>query len=319
MFKSNKLIYILVIFLVVSVTGCQNKPEEISASGKYISYTVTAVNDDESLEMTTFAYDLDDDSNIGVSKMEYNAQYPLTAYDKKNNKVYYSSRIDDADNLFELDLKTGNTKQLTDSLFAINYIIPVDNELYLVAVENGERAMGLFKFVNNKLERIFDDVDAFVWKVNYNPDLQTLVFNTYSQSELDKNMEEPDDGTPRQGKNTIWTLNTANNEFKKVATTKPGYITDISMDEEGNIYYCMGYFYQVKDNGESQKNSEFNDLGILSVIYNNNKYLYYISNEGTLNKYSKDEKNITVLYETSVKKCALNNAIILFSFTNINE
>lgn len=319
MFKSNKLIYILVIFLVVSVTGCQNKPEEISASGKYISYTVTAVNDDESLEMTTFAYDLDDDSNIGVSKMEYNAQYPLTAYDKKNNKVYYSSRIDDADNLFELDLKTGNTKQLTDSLFAINYIIPVDNELYLVAVENGERAMGLFKFVNNKLERIFDDVDAFVWKVNYNPDLQTLVFNTYSQSELDKNMEEPDDGTPRQGKNTIWTLNTANNEFKKVATTKPGYITDISMDEEGNIYYCMGYFYQVKDNGESQKNSEFNDLGILSVIYNNNKYLYYISNEGTLNKYSKDEKNITVLYETSVKKCALNNAIILSSFTNINE
>lgn len=203
MFKSNKLIYILVIFLVVSVTGCQNKPEEISASGKYISYTVTAENDDKSLEMITFAYDLDDDSNIGVSKMEYNAQYPLTAYDKKNNKVYYSSRIDDADNLFELDLKTGGTKQLTDSLFAINYIIPVDNELYLVAVENGVRAMGLFKLVNNKLERILDDVDAFVWKVNYNPDLQTLVFNTYSQSELDKKMEEPDDGTPRQGKNTI--------------------------------------------------------------------------------------------------------------------
>ena len=127
--------YIL-LFCLIIVSGCQNKNIDkiTEAESYYISFTVNK-NENNSLKMYINTYDMENGQIECKNKIPYTAQYPLGVYDKKNNQVYYSSKVHDKyDELFVKDLNTNKKKQLTNSFFAINYIFPINNKLYIRCV-----------------------------------------------------------------------------------------------------------------------------------------------------------------------------------------
>lgn len=71
--------------------------------------------------------------------------------------------------------------------------------------------------------------------------------------ELDKKMEEIDDGTPRQGKNSIWSMNVKGEDLKKVVTTDPGYITDIFFDDSDKINFELKEIYKISADKKIEK------------------------------------------------------------------
>ena len=135
---------------------------------------------------------------------------------------------------------------LTDSLFAINYIIPTNENVYVAAVQKGERAVGLYSYAEGKLKRVLEDSDAFVWRINVNPAAKQVVLNTYSQSELDKNMES-NEGDEGIGTNTIWILDMQDGKIAKIAEVESGDMTNIGIKEEGEIYYNLAELRKLED------------------------------------------------------------------------
>ena len=288
----------------------KNSKSKISPERKYISFTVTKEEDND-LNMYTYTYDLKEEKLINRVKLDYNAQYPLAVYTSFDDSVYSSYRDDqDCDQLWRIDLKSKNKECLTESLFAINYIIPLKEKVYVAAVKRGERAIGLFEYSQKKLTRISKNKDDFVWKLNVNPDINKVAYNTYSQSELDRNMEEGD-GSSGIGINTINVLDIESAQIKKVGITPKGYITSIGLDSDENIYYNLGGFYKVGEENDGIY-EEFTNLDIYDLVYINDNEFYYLDSKEQLMKYDRVNKQSQVIYSVGNEEAALNNAIILY-------
>lgn len=277
---------------------------------KYISFTLTR-QEDEGLKSYTYTYDLKEEKLTKRVQLDYYAQYPLAVYSAFDDSVYYSYRDDEGcDQLWKIDLKSKKKECLTTSIFAINYIIPIKDKLYIAAVKSKERAIGLFEYSHKKLTRISKNKDDFVWRVRVNPDIDKIAYNTYSQSELDKNMEEGDGSGDGIGINTIHVLDLNTNQVKTAGKAPKGYITDLGIDSNENIYYSLGKFYKVGE--EKAPDEEWMNLDIYALIYMSNDEIYYLDGEGRLDKYDKVSKENTILYELETEQEAINNAIILY-------
>lgn len=314
--KKSKICFVVILSMLLSSCSDNQNVKEINEEvheDEYISFTVTKEENDE-LNMYIYTYNFNDDKVTLRTTLKYTAQYPLGVYSYSDNSVYYSSRGDDGcDELYRRNLVTGEDGKLTSTFFAINYIIPINDCVYVAAVERKTRAVGLFEYKNGDLNRVVKDKDAFVWKLNVNPDSKQMVFNTYSKSELDKNMEEGKNVSTDMlfGVNTIKTFNIENKELQDVATTKQGYITGIGLDYDGTIYYNLGGYYKVKE-GDDEEVDELNDLKIQELVYLSENEIYFIDNNTSLVRYERNTKNMNIIYETNDEKEALNNAIVLW-------
>ena len=90
MIKKILLMISMIILSACSLNEDNLKPE---FSSDYICYTYTHVTDEvDKFEMDTYLYDLNSYKSELVSSINYNAQYPLTYYDKSDNVVYYTQR-----------------------------------------------------------------------------------------------------------------------------------------------------------------------------------------------------------------------------------
>lgn len=302
--------YILILTAILFLYGCisneNNKDNQVSP---YISYVVTKQEDHE-LNMYVYSYDCANEKTINRAKIKYESQYPLAVYSNHDEAIYFSqSDLNGNDQLHRLNLTNLESECLTDTLFAINYIIPLKNKVYIAAVEKGTRAVGLFEYKDNKLTRLLPDKDAFVWKINYNPKLNVLVFNTYSQEELDRNMEN-NNSDITIGSNSIWTLNVEDNKMVHHVETEPGYITSVSINNNTDIFYLQNNCYKVENN-ITEITNEFDGLFVKDFVFVDEDILYYLDYSGDLLKYDMKKNNFDYLYTIEEEYSYLNNAIVL--------
>lgn len=287
----------------------QKQAEQAGNQSEYISFTVTK-EEGYKLQMYTYTYDLEKEEISQKGETEYTAQYPLTVYDELNDYIYYSQRDEtDCDQLARKNLTTGEEEVLTDSLFAINYIIPINENVYVAAVQKGERAVGLYSYAKGKLKRVLENPDAFVWKINVNPVANQVVFNTYSQSELDKNMES-DEGDEGTGTNTIWILDMQDGKIAKIAEVESGDMINIGIKEDGEIYYNLAELRKLED-GKTEVCHEFDGLNLKEFIYLNGDQIYYIDWDDNIVKYDKTQDKKEIIFTVEEDLAALNNAIVL--------
>lgn len=159
----------------------------------YLSISYTSYNDNSDPEngMTThiILYDISNDKLIELNSVGYTSQYPLSIYSKHDNKIYYSSKnlnTGKGDELFSLDLDTGETRQLTNDLFAINYILPRKDDILLVAVKKKTRALRLIKYdkdSGNITYNNLEDDDTDVWSIGLNVENENEFFIAKYSSE----------------------------------------------------------------------------------------------------------------------------------------
>lgn len=120
----------VLLLILVSFAHC-NK----ILQGEYISIT-SSEEDSETGEITTTIslYDIKSKKIEDIYSFEYSAQYPLGCYDKKMKTVYFTKRVQNPENAGDqicmVDLETSNVKQLTTELFAVNYILPDENDVF---------------------------------------------------------------------------------------------------------------------------------------------------------------------------------------------
>lgn len=145
--------------------------------GMYLSVLVTSYDTNETMIMSVNCLDVANKSVESVAEINYTSQYPLSVYDKKHNVVYYSARVEDdntkGDQLFLYDIQNKSTTQLTTDIYAINYIYPVDDAVYLIVVMNGTHHITLAKYMVDTKELLVYDTEG-----KWNFELMTYdVFN----------------------------------------------------------------------------------------------------------------------------------------------
>lgn len=316
--KTYKLLIgtLILILLVVCILLIYNSTKaDTENSRNYISFSVKSESkDDDAMKIFTYEYSLENEKAQLMATLPFNSQYSLSVYDKENKCVYYSYRDEtQCDQLYRYDIENKKSTKLTEDLFAINYIIPVDDSVYLGAVYKDRREVTLLKYENGKLSSLLDDDDLFVQNLSYNPDTQKIVFNTYSNSEAEKRFEEYNDDPDHllTGKNTIWTLDVTNKDNlpQKVKVVGEGDMGYIILDEKDRIYYYQDGKHYILDD-DIKQNLTFDELDIYEPIYIKGEDVFFEKGYNQLVKYNLKTEKSTVLYTENAEKAEIDNAII---------
>lgn len=131
--------------------------------GLYLSVLVTSYETNETMIMNVNCLDVANKLVEEVADIKYTSQYPLSVYDKKHDIVYYSARVDDnntkGDQLFSYDIQRKKTEQLTTDIYAINYIYPVNDAVYLIVAMKGTHHLTLAKYeIGTKKLLVYDSL-----------------------------------------------------------------------------------------------------------------------------------------------------------------
>lgn len=129
--KSNVKRIVCILLFTFLLSSCKYA----NGQDTYISFTLTFEEDGQLLS-EVYYFNLEDEEVHQVAVVPYTSQYPLTVYEKKTDLVYYTARIESEhkDEVYAYSPSTKKTKQLTDSVFAISYIIPYGDHIFLAAV-----------------------------------------------------------------------------------------------------------------------------------------------------------------------------------------
>lgn len=181
-------IVLLTIFIINRDTTIDN----------YISITNSEENIDTG-KITTkiMVYDIKTKTTDEVFQFEYSSQYPLGYYDAKTKSVYYTKRtsIDEniGDNIFVFDLKASKERQLTNDLFAVNYIISDGDKVFFVGRPNGSQVLklGVIDLKTNTIS-YWGDEDTNVEAIAIDRKQKKIIASTYSESERVYNVTHQD-------------------------------------------------------------------------------------------------------------------------------
>lgn len=145
-------ISIIVILLCLLITGCSSSKQAGDAS-TYLSLTVSHMasydeaTDSAEYGAAVYKYDLQGEELSEVFSFPLNAMYPLGVYDESADSVYYVKEKDNdtyerrhtGDQIYAYNLKSNSETMLTDDLLAVNYIIPVEGQIFFIAArQNAE-------------------------------------------------------------------------------------------------------------------------------------------------------------------------------------
>lgn len=226
----KKLIQLLVVLCIFVLTGCKTNKE------RYLSITTSGYDKKGNEVVNIYEYSL---STKKVTK-KYTSSNPLGVYSKSNNAVYYAEEDNSGDHLYTYDLDTKKSKKLSGELTAINQIIPVENNIYVLGVEKGQRTLKPYcynietkKFSKIKAEEDLD-FDHMVYDV-FNHDLYLCA--SY-QKEEDQALEEANAGKGSKyiAPNThIYRLK--NNQLKRIYTTNRKLVYRMLPMESGNLTF----------------------------------------------------------------------------------
>jgi hypothetical protein len=155
----------------------------------YITITSSQENPDTGgIDTTITAYGIKAKTMEEIFQFEYSAQYPLGFYDAITGRVYYTRRIDASgdygDQIFVTDTKSLGETQLTDDLFAVNYIIPDGETVFFVARPHGSQVLKLGAIdLKTGMISYWGDDETGVQTVAIDKNRRKLVVATYSERE----------------------------------------------------------------------------------------------------------------------------------------
>lgn len=164
----------------------------------YISIT-SSQEDIDTGKITTkiMVYDIKTKTTEEIFQFEYSAQYPLGFYDAKSKSGYYTKRIsigeNEGDNIFAFDTKSSQERQLTNNLFAVNYIIPDDDKIFFVGRPNGSQVikLGVIDLETNAIS-YWGDEDTNVEAITIDRKQKKIIVSTYSENERVYNVTHQD-------------------------------------------------------------------------------------------------------------------------------
>lgn len=323
--------YILISFCVVlfgiSLTGCRKE----KVSEKYISITNTCTVNGSDFAMEVLRYDISDKSVSKIKSIPYSSQYPLTMYDEKTNKVYYTAEAEDGkgDELYVVDCQTNKSEQLTNDFFAINNIYSLEQGIFIAGVKRGEETAVrpfLYNIQTESVKEIPIEDDFFISCTCYNPIQKELYVAGYSETEEAKAFDEQDEDGNMQGIcNYIYKYD--GKCFQQVYRKDDCYINGIvSVGKDLLIKWGETYFDEHMNISKIQNGIEsafkFADEDISSIaydglIYADTKNIFYIRQIEKdddvvyqLCSYENNTGQIAVLYEAPAES-AINNAQVL--------
>jgi Tol biopolymer transport system component len=189
------------IMLSLLLNGCESSSNEThpaslsvqndkqSHASPYLSLTAT----DKMGHNHYYIYQIQDRSIKEMAVLEDTAQYPLGVVDLDKNVIFYAQREAGADQLFEYNLNTKQSRKLTSDLFAINYMIPVEDQVLLAAASKEKSSVQIYSFdlQKNKLVPWFDsaDDDTSVQTMTLDRSEKFLYVTLFSASEKRMNMK----------------------------------------------------------------------------------------------------------------------------------
>ncbi|MDD2592177.1 MAG: hypothetical protein PHP11_03105 [Erysipelotrichaceae bacterium] len=323
----------LVTFLIfLSLTGCQKTDDEQI----YITFARTS----DSLKTKVYEFNIDDEEVNLVGQFAYNAQYPLGVYSRENNKMYYSAKAvsGHGDQLWEYDIETEERIQLTDDIYGINDIVPIDDSIYLVAwcYDNPDGALCFYRYdINDKsLELIFDDLNFNVGVLSYSPENDEFMFAGDDVVEMNRRFEISSDEEPFYFvANDVYSMK--DNEIKLVFSTEDNEdVSSLAMNDKYIFYRIRSFAWtlyedgsnSVKDirrvylmNRETNEKTEitdeiFNSIGKFIYLTNNDDlYCIYVSDGyirlAVVNLHDLD--NIKTIEKVPSDGYAINNGVAL--------
>ncbi|WP_246329079.1 hypothetical protein [Brevibacillus halotolerans] len=251
----------IVTIFTLLLSGCMeqtvNQKSQIMTSqnekkynhGDYLSITYTEyVNGKDTtngMVMRVMSYDLQSKRMTKLADIPYTSQYPLSVVSLMDNKIYYSADVQDkGDQLFSYDLQSKKTQQLSNELFAINYIVPTTKTgpIILSAVKKGERVLKtvLYDKQNHKLEFMDDkDLDSNTWAVSYNTEANKTYLARFSENEREKqrNISNKQQKAMVPPDYTVVELNNETKQERPIISLKKEQI--ISLSSTGNQLFLI--------------------------------------------------------------------------------
>ncbi|MNB86217.1 hypothetical protein D3C81_525080 [compost metagenome] len=206
----------------------------------YSEYATTDENG--AIKTQILSYDTATKQMKTVFQFDYTAQYPLGFYDKPNQLVYYTQRVetdkDYGDQIFVRDLTSEKSTQLTDNLFAINYVIPSGDQLFFVANVKGEQAirLGAIDLNTNKMS-LWGDDDMLVEAITLDHKNKKIYASAYSLKERNYSLAHQD-GPAGQNNFKMPTYSVYETDYDLKEKTKlfsENYWIRMLMNKEGHV------------------------------------------------------------------------------------
>lgn len=295
--KKSILLLLFVVSLILS--ACQTPTENIE---NFLSITVTTYNDAETLEsgMVTTVYSLGLENNEIENKwsFERSAQYPLAVYSKYDNSVYYTQRVDNdvsgkGDQLFSKSLTTGETLQLSEDMFGINYIVPLNaDQIVYVAAKKQSRILSVFLYDKNTDSTTMANLpkDMSIQLLSYNAFTGKLIGSGRFENEELAAAEVSNQGKGQRfipPNHYIFDF-TEFNDVKLLYKTENMLIQRLASDSDNNILFTQAdtyrgwepefytYHYNVKKNKLKPLENLDASLYISEFLYCADDNLYFI-------------------------------------------
>ena len=224
-FKSIKYIC-LVIFCLCLITVIYNFKIKTRYSEEVVTDYLSVTT--SSMEKENFFYTFEIDNSLIKEQLviEDTAQYPLGVIDYKNQKIYYSQRVDGKDQIFLYDMKNKKAQQLTNDFHAINKIYPYQDKLYILAKTVNNPRVSLIEYdLNKEKYNILTKKSIQVVTMSHSEENACLFYASYNwdeQEKLHKEFQETPEKqpTPLNSRYTIYRLNYISGIIDKIFETE---------------------------------------------------------------------------------------------------
>lgn len=301
----------VIIFIVYNRQVVSTISNENSNSFIYID---TVNNEEHSV------YELNLDNNRSENIFTKNAEgYPTSAFSKKNNKIYFTKMLDDkSTQLFEKDLSTNETKQLTRTLGFVDFIELDSSEksIYMrVLINNNDRNFHIASY-NIKSSEISiweaENKDSSVVFFDFNPKTNLILTVTKSIAEEFKSIDNANknNAPPTPTTHKLMLFN-KDGEVVKELLILTKFIKSVSLSNDGKSV-LINYKDSIEPDAPS-KIAEFKDGEDLNLLIEESKEnsnihqpIYDKENKGF---YFVSDKGETEL-SSSLKYFSLNNKSI---------
>ena len=163
--------------------------EEIVIPEEYLSVTYTS-EDPETGGVASHSYLCDPKTGETLDikfSIPFGSHSPICRYHGDNGKFYHVSDSGDYRQIFEFNPVTGENRQLTTHLLAINHIIPYKNKVYYVGKRRKQRnlELGCIDLETGEITVWRDDADSSVWSIMLDRENEKFYLSEYSQEAAD--------------------------------------------------------------------------------------------------------------------------------------
>lgn len=193
--KSKKKIYIFIagIILFVLIVSLYVQTQNSDTEKEYLQITAlnyrNGVDESDGINVCLYEYSIAEKEIHKIAEIPAFPTYTIAYYNKKRNAVFYSDDPYDNgfDNLYQYDLKTKESKQITFGKYEFNDIFVVDDQMYLTAapIYSTVTKAAMFDMDTYAFDYLkpYDD-DTWYTSLAYHDQTKQLLSIVYSDSKM---------------------------------------------------------------------------------------------------------------------------------------